>query len=114
MGGEMISERQIKFAELLGLLLGYAKLNDIRLKIACLYRTPEEQKKMVDEGKSKTMNSKHLTGTAVDIVIFKNGQPNWDTEAYRPLGIYWESLGGIWGGSWKFKDSVHFQIGDDI
>ena len=34
-------------------------------------RTKERQRELVREGKSQTMNSRHLTGHAVDIFIYK-------------------------------------------
>ena len=73
------------------------------------YRTRERQAQLVAEGKSWTFNSKHLDGLAVDIILLKDGKPCWDNEDYKPLGEFWEKLGGRWGGSWKQRDSVHFE-----
>ena len=33
-------------------------------------RTKERQQQLFDQGKSKTLNSRHLSGKAVDVVIF--------------------------------------------
>lgn len=82
-------------------------------------RTNERQKQLVAEGKSKTMNSKHLTGKAFDIAILKDGEITWDIKYYREFaniimqlahrlgfniecGAYWQS----------FVDGPHIQIND--
>lgn len=83
-------------------------------------RDRERQAQLVAEGKSQTMNSKHLTGDAVDIhVVGPDGQPNWDFEAYRPIADAAKAEAAalgipnfVWGGDWRtLKDGVHFQIG---
>lgn len=83
-------------------------------------RDRERQAKLLAEGKSQTMNSKHLTGNAVDIVLMgPDGKPNWDFEAYRPIADTAKATAAamgipdfVWGGDWKtLKDGVHFQVG---
>ena len=67
-----------------------------------LYRSLETQRIYVARGVSKTMNSKHLNGLAVDLVFLSDlqddGVINYSPEKYKLLGEYWESLGGRWGG----------------
>jgi peptidoglycan L-alanyl-D-glutamate endopeptidase CwlK len=83
-------------------------------------RSKDRQADMVAQGKSQTMNSRHLGGNAVDIaMIGADGQPNWNFEDYRPIAdtarATAASLGipdFVWGGDWKtLKDGVHFQVG---
>jgi peptidoglycan LD-endopeptidase CwlK len=45
-------------------------------------RTTETQRKYVETGKSQTMESKHLTGDAVDLVAYINGQVSWELNLY--------------------------------
>jgi hypothetical protein len=75
---------------------------------------------MVAQGKSQTMNSRHLTGNAADIFIQNpDGSANWDFEAYRPVAEIAKEVAAekgyddlVWGGDWKtLKDGVHFQMG---
>lgn len=51
-------------------------------------RTIEEQKHLVAIGASKTMNSKHLTGRAIDIVPWINGKPRWEWPLIYKLAEY--------------------------
>lgn len=86
-------------------------------------RTQEEQAKLVQEGLSKTMNSKHLTGKAVDLAPFPIDWNNTKQFYYfagmvlavaKDMGIKIR-----WGGDWdmdndlndqNFMDLVHFEL----
>lgn len=46
-------------------------------------RTKERQKELFSAGKSQTMNSRHLTGKAVDIAVLVDGKVTWDLKYYR-------------------------------
>ena len=81
-------------------------------------RDEARQRELLDAGKSKTMNSKHLTGNAMDIVMIdpETGKAIWDEEAYAPVGAaakeYAKQHGlddFTWGGDWGW-DSVNFQL----
>lgn len=54
-------------------------------------------------------NSRHTDRLAIDFNLFINGVYQTKTEAYLPLGQFWESLGGRWGGRFKRKDGNHFE-----
>ena len=97
-----------------------AERRGIEIEISEGLRSRERQAQMVAEGRSQTMNSRHLTGNAVDIHIRNpDGSANWDFEAYRPVAdIYREQAAAmgipdaVWGGDWRtLRDGVHFQIG---
>lgn len=82
-------------------------------------RTIETQREYVKKGVSKTMNSYHLTGHAVDLAPLENGKIDWENkkgqfdsvakamkQAAKELNITIE-----WGGEWKgFVDKPHFQV----
>lgn len=80
-------------------------------------RTLTRQKELVAAGASKTLNSRHLTGHAVDLAPYIMGQVRWDwppfyqiTEAMKAAAT---ELGVplIWGGDWEtFKDGPHFEL----
>jgi len=76
-------------------------------------RTLEEQRALVAKGASQTMDSRHLTGHAVDLVPYINGKLRWEwppiymialavRQAARELQIKIR-----WGGAWSasFVDS---------
>lgn len=78
-------------------------------------RTKDRQAKLVEQGRSLTMNSRHLTGDAVDI-WFKdeNGDPVPPDEVpptyYEALGELGEEIGFTWGGRWtSLVDKPHFE-----
>lgn len=80
-------------------------------------RTLARQKQLVSEGASKTMNSRHLTGHAVDIAPLLNGQVSWDWPLYHKLAPVIKRAAqdcGVdleWGGDWRsFKDGPHWQL----
>ena len=77
-------------------------------------RTKERQRQLVAKGASKTMNSYHITGHAVDIAPLVDGKVTWDWKYYFPVveavREAAKSLGVRvkWGGSWKYlNDSSH-------
>lgn len=81
-------------------------------------RTEQLQRIYVSRGKSRTMNSRHLTGDAVDIVVYdEKGQVTWDLSYYRKVAAHIKKVAeelGIpitWGGDWKsFVDGPHFEL----
>jgi len=80
-------------------------------------RTLARQKKLVADGASKTMKSRHLTGHAVDIAPLIGGEVRWDWPLYDKLAIVIKKAAKDcdipieWGGDWKsFKDGPHWQL----
>lgn len=49
-------------------------------------RTKERQAALVARGASKTMNSRHITGHAVDIGATIDGEVRWDWSLYYTIG----------------------------
>lgn len=80
-------------------------------------RTIEKQKEYVRTGKSQTMNSYHLKGKAVDIVVYKDGKVSWKLDYYKEIAdlvkkiAKHDGLKITWGGDWKtLVDGPHFQL----
>lgn len=71
-------------------------------------RTAARQRELVAAGKSKTLDSKHLTGHAVDLIVMTGGKPDWSPKAYTELARTFAQVAlefGIpirWGGSWRW------------
>ena len=80
-------------------------------------RTVARQRKLVAKGASTTMNSRHLTGHAVDIGAWVDGTVRWDWPLYYKLADAMKQAAKElnvdleWGGDWKsFKDGPHYQL----
>lgn len=56
-------------------------------------------------GHSKSAHKQRL---ALDLNLFKDGIYLTSTEDHKPLGEFWESMGGSWGG--RFDDGNHYSI----
>src|SRR3990167_7367068 len=115
-----LREKQVIFAEIVAKLIIKANLIGTPVVVLEWYRDIERQKYLVSIGRSRTMNSKHIDGLAVDLCFIDDlrddGQMNWTADKYRHLGIYWESLDdkNNWGGSWQsIVDAPHFEYGGD-
>lgn len=48
-------------------------------------RSLERQKQLLAQGKSKTLNSRHITGHAVDLWAYVNGNVSWDFTHYEKI-----------------------------
>ena len=56
-----------------------------------------------------SQSSRHYVRLAIDLNLFKDGVWLDDTESHKPLGEFWESIGGVWGG--HNNDGNHYQWG---
>lgn len=112
------TQKRIRFIQKFAVLTAIAKAYGIDFIIATFYRSPEEQRKKFEEGKSQrdgyTLKSAHQKWLAIDLYIVKNGKViNKRTSEYEKLGEIWKGLDGIWGGDFKsFDDVFHFEYGE--
>jgi peptidoglycan L-alanyl-D-glutamate endopeptidase CwlK len=80
-------------------------------------RTPERQKALVEAGASQTLNSRHLTGHAVDLGAWVGDEVRWDWPLYHKIAAAMKESAKhhgipiVWGGDWRsFKDGPHFEL----
>ena len=91
-------------------------------------RSFQRQALLVKQGKSKTMNSRHLpkvplvgrpfpVSHAADLIAYVNGKASWEEEHYYEIAAAMKNCAkniGVdieWGGDWKsFFDGPHFQL----
>jgi hypothetical protein len=98
-----LRQNQSKFVKMLGKLIAWAYANGYEL-------TPGRFRCSVDCTIGAGARSFHSKGLAVDLNLFRNGRYLRSTKAHRPLGKYWESIGGSWGGHWN--DGNHYSLGE--
>lgn len=80
-------------------------------------RTAQRQAELVRAGASRTNNSRHLTGHAVDIAALVDGQVRWDWPLYPRIAAAFKQAAReqntpiTWGGDWpKLRDGPHFEL----
>lgn len=80
-------------------------------------RSIERQKQLVEAGASKTLNSRHITGHAVDLAPWVDGEARWDWPLFNPIATAMKTAAREleipieWGGDFKtFRDGPHFQL----
>lgn len=80
-------------------------------------RTEERQLEMYKLGKSKTLQSKHLDGLAVDLYPLTMDRKKVDWDGFGRLADLMfkaaDAVGAriVWGGNWKrFVDKPHFEL----
>ena len=54
----------------------------------------------------------HYKRLAIDLNLFIGDKYQRTTEAHRPIGEKWETLGGTWGGRFHNKDGNHYSWGE--
>jgi peptidoglycan L-alanyl-D-glutamate endopeptidase CwlK len=80
-------------------------------------RTTERQAELLKAGASRTMNSRHITGHAIDLAPFIAGSIRWDWPPFHQIAKAMkdaaaaEGVAIVWGGDWRtFKDGPHFEL----
>lgn len=80
-------------------------------------RTKSRQKELYAAGATTTMNSRHLTGHAVDLGAWVTGSVRWDWPLYYKIADAVKQAASelnvpiTWGGSWEsFPDGPHFEL----
>lgn len=93
------------------------ELTEVDFGITEGLRTKERQEQLVAEGKSQTLNSKHLRGMAVDVVAYVDGKVSWDKQHYQKIAEAFKQAADElnvsirWGGNFKsFFDGPHFEL----
>jgi peptidoglycan L-alanyl-D-glutamate endopeptidase CwlK len=94
-----------------------AALSDLDFTVLEGIRSVERQKQLVSQGASRTMNSRHITGHAVDLAPMIAGEVRWDWPLYHKLAKIVKSAAADekvplqWGGDWRaFKDGPHWEL----
>lgn len=80
-------------------------------------RDGTRQAALVKSGASRTLNSRHLTGHAVDVAALVEGQVRWDWPLYGRIAEAFKAASRdlriplTWGGDWvRLRDGPHFEL----
>ncbi len=102
-------ERQSKFVRMVAALIIFATEMGYELSFGDAWATAGHKN-----------DSFHYKRLAIDLNLFKDGRwlSNW--EDHKPLGEFWESMGGTWGGRWDMNikqeghqgDGNHYSLGE--
>jgi peptidoglycan L-alanyl-D-glutamate endopeptidase CwlK len=94
-----------------------AATSDLDFTVLEGLRTLDRQHQLFKQGATKTMNSRHLTGHAVDLAPMLDGKVSWDWPLYHRLAkivkaaAAAENVPITWGGDWRsFKDGPHWEL----
>lgn len=87
------------------------------------FRTRTRQQALLMAGKSWTMESAHLDGLAIDVAFLSVDRKtaHWDFNLYQEFDEFMQASFGpfrqwadgatlMWGGDWKQRDGVHWQL----
>ena len=96
-------------------------LTEIDFRVTEGLRSKTRQIDLVNKGASKTLNSRHITGHAVDVVALIGGSVRWDWPLYDKIAKAFKqsakelNIPIVWGGDWKtFKDGPHFELDRNV
>ena len=93
-------KKQAKFAGMLADLIRYAESLGYHVTMGDVYRP---------DGQGHRMGSNHYIRLAADLNLFDcNWNYRTETSDHTALGIYWEAMGGTWGG--RFDDGNHYSL----
>ena len=98
-----LRQKQSKFISMIARLILHAETLDYELTMGRGFVSSAANK--ADGGHPR---SNHLNKLALDLNLFKKGRYLSSTKAHEPLGLYWESIGGTWGG--RFNDGNHYSL----
>jgi hypothetical protein len=107
-----LSDHQWEFLKDVATLIMFAERKGYKVTGGELWRTQDQQNIYLDSNKSKASESQHQKRLAIDLNVFIANVYRTDTESYKELGDFWESLNPAnrWGGNFtRIKDGNHFE-----
>ncbi|EGC6279339.1 M15 family metallopeptidase [Salmonella enterica] len=104
-------------ADLVKIIRRALQLSPVDFGITEGLRTVERQRQLFAAGKSQTMNSRHISGHAVDVFAYPTSAGSWEWKYYEQIATAFKqaakelNIPVEWGGDWKtLKDGPHFQL----
>jgi hypothetical protein len=94
-----LREKQSEFARKVALLILFANEQGYEITLGDAWAKTGHRK-----------NSFHYDRLAIDLNLFKDSKWLTATNDHEPLGLFWENIGGSWGGRWG--DGNHYSLGE--
>ena len=117
LGPRSIARLQDVHPDLVRVVRRAAALSSLDFTVLEGLRTLARQKQLLAQGATRTLNSRHLTGHAVDLAPMIGGTVSWDWPLYHRLAkivkaaAAQENVPIVWGGDWRtFKDGPHWEL----
>lgn len=102
----MLLDNQKAFAKALPLLINKAHEMGYEVTLGDAYRDPRLHGPVGTKLGYGAAYSRHKQRLAIDLNLYKNGQYLTNSKDHLPLGLFWQSIGGVWGG---YQDGNHYQ-----
>jgi hypothetical protein len=105
---ETLSQKQRRFARMIPRLIDKAHELGFEVTLGDAYRDARLHGAMGVKLGYGHRNSAHKIRLAIDLNLFRDGEFLEQTSDHQPLGEWWESQGGSWGG--RFNDGNHYSL----
>ena len=93
------------------------KYSEVDFRITEGLRTSKRQQELFNLGATRTLNSRHLTGHAVDVVALVGGKVSYNYDLYKKINAAFDKASKElkipyrWGGTFKkLVDGPHFEL----
>lgn len=96
-----LRNKQSEFVRKVALLILFAYDQGYELTFSDAYAT-----------NGHSLDSFHYKRLAIDLNLFYEDEYLTSTEDHEFLGVFWESLGGTWGGRFSKPDGNHYSLGE--
>lgn len=103
-----LGSEQRRLPPMIASLIQFAYLKGYEITFGDAFRDPRVHGAVGEKKGYGHKNSNHKNKLALDLNLFKDGQYLTSTEDHEPLGLFWESIGGTWGG--RFEDGNHYSL----
>ena len=103
-----LGQKQRNFTMMVSILIQYAYEQGYEMTLGDAYRDPRVHGAVGSKESYSSSQSLHKSRLAIDLNLFRDGKYLTATEDHKPLGEFWESIGGTWGG--RFNDGNHYSM----
>jgi len=116
LGPRSIARLQDVHPDLVRVVRRAAALSSLDFTVLEGWRGLPRQKQLMAQGATRTLNSRHLTGHAVDLAPMIGGTVSWDWSLYLKLAEIMraasthENVPIRWGGTWKLLSAIQGPI----